>query len=429
MRSFWKIRCARCACSARISVLYKDRSGNLGLIGDRCLHRLVDLQFGIPDECGLRCPYHGWLYGADGECLDRPMENKGKIKAKLKAYPVQELGGLVFAYLGPLPAPALPRWDLFVWPNAVRQIAINVIDCNWLQCQENTGDPTHSVWAHGHLFKYILERDGHLAERAASLDHTLHTRTKWGNGIKELYARPTQFGFEKGISYAKELGAETDHVRRHSTVIFPFYTQTGKVGAPRSEFQIRVPMDDTHTYHICYQVYAAPHGIEAPHQDFVPWYEPPMYDEKGRPILDYVLAQDALVWVAQGRSPIDRKSFSDARTCQSRCCAANSTSRLPWSKRERIPMNVFRDDPGPMIHGSGSAPDGWTSPDWAKQQLFLSQGFRKMYHKGFANDDADRYGPAIELVKELHRRIEEAEIAARGNARSAQLTPGAVVDA
>ena len=103
-----------------------------------------------------------------------------------------------FAYLGPLPAPELPRWDLFVWPNAVRQIAINVIDCNWLQCQENTGDPTHSVWAHGHLFRYVLARDGRLAERAASLDHTLHTRTKWGDGIKEVYARPTRIRHGEG---------------------------------------------------------------------------------------------------------------------------------------------------------------------------------------------------------------------------------------
>jgi 5,5'-dehydrodivanillate O-demethylase oxygenase subunit len=111
-------------------ILYKDRRGCLGLIGDRCLHRLVDMQFGIPDECGLRCPYHGWLYDAGGVCIDRPMESaRGEIKARLKAYPVRELGGLVFAYLGPLPAPELPPWDLFVWPNAVRQIAINVIDC------------------------------------------------------------------------------------------------------------------------------------------------------------------------------------------------------------------------------------------------------------------------------------------------------------
>ena len=110
-------------------------------------------------------------------------------------------------------------------------------------------------------------------------------------------------GFEKGVSYAKELGAEADHVRRHSTVIFPFYTQTGKAGSPRSEFQIRVPIDDTHTYHICYQVYAAPPEVAVPPQEVVPWYEPPLVDEQGRRILDYVLGQDMTVWTAQGEGP------------------------------------------------------------------------------------------------------------------------------
>jgi 5,5'-dehydrodivanillate O-demethylase len=188
-------------------------------------------------------------------------------------------------------------------------------------------------------------------------------------------------------------------------------------------------MDDTHTYHICYQVYAAPHGIKAPHQDFVPWYEPPMYDAKGRPILDYVLAQDALVWVAQGAITDRSKELLGRTDVPIALLRRQLDQQIALVEAGKDPMNVFRDDPGPMIHGSGSAPDGWISPDWAKQQLFLSQGFRKMYHKGFANDDADRYGPAIELVKELHRNIEEAEIEARGNARSAELAPGAVVDA
>ena len=142
-------------------VLYKDRSGNFGLIGNRCLHRLVDMQFGIPDVNGLRCPYHGWLYDADGRCAERPLEsNKSELRQKLKGYPVREMGGLLFAWMGPLPAPALPRWDLFVWPNSVRQIGVNIINCNWLLCQENTGDPAHSVWAHGHFFEYALERSG-----------------------------------------------------------------------------------------------------------------------------------------------------------------------------------------------------------------------------------------------------------------------------
>src|ERR1700744_3905408 len=103
-------------------VLYQDRSKNYGLIGDRCLHRRVDLQFGIPDDCGLRCPYHGWLFDETGNCTERPLEHHPArpIQQKPAGYPVQEMGGLLFAYMGPLPAPALPRWDLFVWPNALR---------------------------------------------------------------------------------------------------------------------------------------------------------------------------------------------------------------------------------------------------------------------------------------------------------------------
>ncbi len=385
-------------------VLYRNTSGGLGLIGDRCLHRLVELRHGIPDERGLRCPYHGWLYGETGACLERPMESaKGEFKFQLKAYPVREMGGLIFAWMGPLPAPALPQWDLYVWPDCVRQIAINVIDCNWLQCQENTGDPTHSVWAHGHLFKYVLERQGNYAERAASLDHTLHGRTKWGNGIKELFAHPTPHGFEKGIVFSKELGAEADLTRRHSTVIFPFMTQTGKAGGPRSEYQIRVPMDDTHTYHICYQVYAAPPGVEAPKQEGVPWYEPPERDEKGELILDYVLAQDALVWKSQGPITDRSKEILGRTDLPILLLRRQLEEQITRVGQGLEPMNFFASDPG-MLHGSGEPPSRTRS---------LLQTYRTLYHKGFASDDADRYGPAIELVKILHRRIEEADIAAR----------------
>jgi hypothetical protein len=77
------------------------------------------------------------------------------------------------------------------------------------------------------------------------------------DGIKELYAKPTQYGFEKGVVYSKELGAASDRTDKHSAVIFPFYTQTGRTGSPRSEYQIRVP------------IYAAPPGVEPLTQDSV----------------------------------------------------------------------------------------------------------------------------------------------------------------
>src|SRR5438552_272249 len=52
--------------------LFRDRSGRLGLVAERCSHRGASLAYGFPTERGLRCPYHGWLYSADGECLEQP---------------------------------------------------------------------------------------------------------------------------------------------------------------------------------------------------------------------------------------------------------------------------------------------------------------------------------------------------------------------
>ena len=138
-----------------------------------------------------------------------------------------------------------------------------------------------------------------------------------------------------------------------------------------------------------------------------------MWDEKGQPILDFVLAQDAIVWVAQG--PItDRTQETLGRTdipiVQLRRQLDEQIGRV---ERGEAPMNVFPGKSPDIIFGSGQEPEGWNQPDWASRQIELSQNFRKLYHKGFAVDDADRYGPALDLVKDLHRRIEEAEIAAR----------------
>ena len=80
--------------------LFRDRKGKLGLIADRCAHRLASLHLGIPDERGLRCCYHGWLFDHAGRCLDQPLEpvsSKLRDQIRIKAYPVQEMGGLIWA--------------------------------------------------------------------------------------------------------------------------------------------------------------------------------------------------------------------------------------------------------------------------------------------------------------------------------------------
>ena len=108
-------------------VLFRAKNGDLGLVGEFCPHRMAKLKYGFPDEDGLRCCYHGWKFDGTGQCTDTPMETPGgtfKDNIKITGYPVKELGGLVWAYMGPSPTPLLPPWSLLVFPNALRQIGI-----------------------------------------------------------------------------------------------------------------------------------------------------------------------------------------------------------------------------------------------------------------------------------------------------------------
>src|SRR5262249_2229834 len=128
-------------------VAYCDRSGTTGLVARNCPHRRARLAYGIVEEDGIRCVYHGWKFNPNGTCVDQPFEDtthpedRYQDKCATLAYETQVEGGLVWAYMGPSPAPGLPRWAPMVVDNCVRDIGIVELPCNWLQCQENTLDP------------------------------------------------------------------------------------------------------------------------------------------------------------------------------------------------------------------------------------------------------------------------------------------------
>ena len=76
-------------------VLFKDRSGDLGLIEPLCPHRRINLLYGVPLEHGLRCPYHGWAFDQSGACIEQPYEDEVdpestfRDKIHTTAYPVK----------------------------------------------------------------------------------------------------------------------------------------------------------------------------------------------------------------------------------------------------------------------------------------------------------------------------------------------------
>ena len=136
-------------------VVFRDKSGQIGLLNRHCSHRGASLEFGIISDRGIRCCYHGWLFDVDGRILETPGEPPG---SPLKdgfvhgAYPTREYKGLVFAYMGPPGTkPDFPIYDSLELPdNEMVPYAIHY-PCNWLQVNENPVDPYHSVFLHSRV--------------------------------------------------------------------------------------------------------------------------------------------------------------------------------------------------------------------------------------------------------------------------------------
>ena len=135
-------------------VLFRDRSGQIGLLELHCSHRGTSLEFGQIEERGIRCCYHARLYDVDGRILEtpgEPLESTLKDRLYHGAYPTLEHKGLVFAYMGPPEnRPEFPVFDTFEmagYQSLAR--AGDVWPCNWLQVRENVMDPAHFLFLHG----------------------------------------------------------------------------------------------------------------------------------------------------------------------------------------------------------------------------------------------------------------------------------------
>ena len=273
-------------------VLFKDRSGKYGLIGEFCPHRGASLHNGIPQADGIRCPYHGWKFDHAGVCTDMPNETRHALKDKkvTEGYPVEELGGLLFAYLGPAPAPLLPRLDGLVAEGTIRHVGTAVIPCNWLQIMENSVDPVHVEWAHGALYEFIHEAEG--------------LKTSW----TRPHAKIGFDEFEHGIIKRRLLVGQKEDSQDWTVghpLIFPNALAVGTGGGEWQQytFQIRVPVDDTNTKHFWYHAYVPPKGATVPQHlwDHVPVFDVPFIDKDGNYLIDYVHAQDIMNWVTQGQ--------------------------------------------------------------------------------------------------------------------------------
>jgi len=132
-------------------VIFRDLSGDIGLLNRHCSHRGASLEYGIVMDHGISCCYHGWHYACDGTLIATPSEpatSRVRQRVVHGAYPTHEYRGIVFAYMGPPgTAPEFPRYDVY-GEDAESVPFLLTIPCNWLQVYENTQDPIHVLFLH-----------------------------------------------------------------------------------------------------------------------------------------------------------------------------------------------------------------------------------------------------------------------------------------
>jgi len=268
--------------------LFRDTNGRWGLVEERCPHRGASLAYGVCDAEGLRCPYHGWKFDREGRCLETPAEPAGstlKERVCVPAYQAEELGGLVFAYLGPKPAPLLPRWDALAAPGGLRDIGQATVPCHWLQIMENSVDPTHTEWLHGHHLGAVRARGGRAAPTHYARRHVKIGFDPFPYGI--IKRRVLEGGSE-----------DDDDWKVGHPLLFPTGLAVGEQG--RRRIQFRVPIDETHTWHLWYAHHTFDEGVAVPAQASVPLYDVPWRDERGQLLVDTVDGADVMTWVTQG---------------------------------------------------------------------------------------------------------------------------------
>jgi 5,5'-dehydrodivanillate O-demethylase len=247
-----------------------------------------------------------------------------KNEIRIKAYPVEELGGLIFAYLGPAPRPLLPRWEAFVLEGVYREIGTAIIPCNWLQTVENAGDPSHVVATHWQMSEYVLDKLGRA-------DLRRHGESSGAKGYFKIQPDPEgPFGL--------------------GHILFPYIDAQSDL-----TYQIRVPLDDTHTLHIWYMVHDAEAqaelGVKLPSQADqcqIPVFDVPVPKlvnglEPDWPLLDNNSGQDLVMWYSQGPI-VDRtnENLSNADTNIIRM-RRYLDAQIKIVESGGDPINVFRD--------------------------------------------------------------------------------------
>jgi len=112
----------------------------------------------------LTCPYHGWTYsGETGKCVAKLMEGpkiKISVEARVKTYPVRQHLGIIWLFIGDMPAVPLEEDLPECLSNTQEWHTIaswRTYNCNWRPLNDNLCYDLHAPFVHRNSPELIFQ--------------------------------------------------------------------------------------------------------------------------------------------------------------------------------------------------------------------------------------------------------------------------------
>lgn len=218
-------------------VAFRATNDKLGFFDEACPHRGASLALGRNEENGLRCIYHGWKFGVDGETVAVPTQPNNEAAyckhVPLKSYPVHEEAGMFWVWLGEGgEPPKFQRFEFCGLPKDQVVIVRQKVNTNWLQGVETTMDSAHLGVLHQSWLRGAAGDIGKSSENMAPVYH--------------IEQKP--YGFR--YASVRALADGQSYVRTNSFVL-PWYgvVAPGRSTSRGGNFFFAVPIDDENMWY------------------------------------------------------------------------------------------------------------------------------------------------------------------------------------
>jgi vanillate O-demethylase monooxygenase subunit len=136
-------------------LFFRDRSGALAALADRCPHRFAPLRLGRLKGDAVECGYHGLQFDRTGACVANPHGDiPTSANCRVRSYPVAERHGAIWLWPGDprlADAGSVPDFSYITEAGRKTVFGGTLLKANYELIADNLMDASHTQYVHSDL--------------------------------------------------------------------------------------------------------------------------------------------------------------------------------------------------------------------------------------------------------------------------------------